>query len=76
MTDRERFNKLSFQIAGVVQQLIDLPSSGHGLCACDVRGHCAHHATVFNHLLEAKEALERAQQQLRYPNGAGDKAAW
>ena len=76
MTDRDRFNKLSFLIAQVVQQMTELPPPSHGKCSCDVDGHCAHHATVLGHLLDAREYLERAQNQLRFPNGTGDRPAW
>jgi hypothetical protein len=74
VTDKDRYLKLNFIIANVVQQITELPPPSHGRCSCDERGHCAHHSTVFTHLVEAKQALERAQVQLQYPNGSGDKA--
>ena len=76
MTDQQRFDLINGTVQQVAYLRNSLPKSSQSGCACDERGHCAHHANVWNQLDEAITRLTLAASQLRFPNGAGDKAAW
>ena len=76
MGDQELFHKVN-AIKEQIAQLQDcLPRTTQEKCACDESGHCAHHATVYNHLDDAYDHMLRAATQLQFPNGIGDRRAF